>query len=650
MVFLILHGQKKKVLKEIIRYFVETTELQYNDFILSIDKARGRQESELAYPEWLANKSMQLLSEYEITYKDILENKDTINAAINEDSSRNEGEFFTPESWAKDGRDYLEAMVGDLWGKANIWEGSCGSGNLLRTAGYPTDKLFMSSLLPEDIEIVKATPEFQGATAFKLDFLEGIDLDENNMNFSDKLPSNLRQVLENDEPLIIYMNPPYKVLSSKTTDVGSYMSSKGMAKCALDLFHQFMYRIVLLKRTYNLTNVYLGIFGPITMYHSKMIEPLYNEFKEEFTFDSGMCFDAGDFANTSESVGWIIGYTCWRTKQPGDTDKPMVLEAKTLGGTDTPTVIGSRLVTSVDVNLHNWVAPEDVVRMSDRLPTMTTYSTFTEYDTKVPDNALAYMMSSNFVLRATRRACVTTLPTNDAIHITQENFWRCVASFAARRTYASKQNPYNNCQYYSAPNTSVEGYDQWLRDALILFLFDYDAQHASYRNVEFKEEIINLGNAFFPISKDIASQVITDPTLAADLANSHERNQFILSILQQQAPYLSEEAKDLYEFGLQMLLESLAGTKRGDVGYKNWLQSWDAGFIQLRDTEGMLTSEQQERYTYLVSKLKYKLYDGIYKYGFMMDTAFAVEDEDAYEDDELDELSDISEQSQQEVY
>lgn len=61
--FLILQGQKKRVLKEIIRYYVATTELQYNDFILNVDKARGRQESELTYPEWLANKSMQLLSE-----------------------------------------------------------------------------------------------------------------------------------------------------------------------------------------------------------------------------------------------------------------------------------------------------------------------------------------------------------------------------------------------------------------------------------------------------------------------------------------------------------------------------------------------------------------------------------------------------------
>lgn len=647
---MILQGFKKRVLKDVIRYYVETTGLEYNDFILNIDKARGRQESDLDYSEWLALKSMQqLLSEYEITYKDILENKDTINAAINEESSRNEGEFFTPLNWAEEGREYIRNMVGDLWGKAYIWEASCGTGNLLRESGYPTDKLFLSSLLPEDIEIIKNTPEFQGATAFQLDFLEGIDLDENNMNFSDKLPPKLLQALKNNEPIIFYMNPPYKAIGSKTTDVGAYMSSLGMASSAVDLFHQFIYRIIMLKRTYNLTNIYLGLFGPITIFHSKMIEALYKELKSEFTFHSGMCFDAGVFANTSESVGWIIGYTCWKPKQSGDKDKPIVLDVKTAEPGEKPQLIGSRLVTPVEINLHNWVEPGDVVRLDTELPSVTTYSTFTGKSIKVPFNAMGYMMSSNYVIRATRRACVTSLPSNGSIFITPENFWRCVASFSARRTYASKQNPYDNCQYYSAPNTEIEGYDQWLRDALVLFLFDFDAQHASYRNLNFKGEILNLSNSFFPISKDVVRQVITDPVLLQDLELSPARNDFILGVLQQQAPYFGPEAKELYEYGLQLLLESLVGDKRKNAGYQNWLQTWDAGLIQVRDTEGMLTTEQLDRYSYLVAKLKHRLYNGLYRYGFMMDTALTTQNEEIYEDDDLADLEDISQQAQQEV-
>ena len=32
--------------------------------------------------------------------------------------------------------------------------------------------------------------------------------------------------------------------------------------------------MLLLKRDYNLTNLYMGIFGPVTMLHSEMLDPL----------------------------------------------------------------------------------------------------------------------------------------------------------------------------------------------------------------------------------------------------------------------------------------------------------------------------------------------------------------------------------------
>lgn len=631
---MILHGNKKKVLKEVIRYYVETTEKSYQDFILDVQKTRGKLASDLAYSEWLALKAYILLGNQGITMEDCIENKDVINAAINEDRSRNEGEFYTPEVWCADGREYLKRMLGDLWGKAYIWDASCGSGNLLRTSNYPQDKVFMSSLLPEDIEMVKNT--FPDVNAFQLDFVNEIDWDENNRRFSEKLPPELIRVLENNEPLVFYMNPPYKVMESSSSDVGAYMSSLGMAKCALDIFHQFMFRMVMLKRDYKLTNVYMGIFGPVTMFHSKMIEPMYNEFKKEFKFFDGMMFDAGDFSNTSESVGWVVGYTSWRSLIVGEEQtKSIILDAKASDQNNNITVIGKRAITSIDENLHNWVEAKDIIRYDESLPVVTTYSNLLGTLLKAPSNALGYLMSSNFVIRATRRACVTTLPNPDNIPITEENFWRCVASFTARRCYATKVNPYNNCQYYSKPDTAIEGYPEWLVDALIVFLFDYSAHHAAYRDVDQDNINWNISNNMFPINMDIVRQVVTDPVLIEDMNNNPAKNQFILNILTQVQDSLSAEARELYAFALQAILESLQGTKRADLEYENWTNAWDAGLLQIRNTKDLLSKEHEDKYSYLLSKLKHKLYDGIYKYGFMMDTAFTSEENDVdFEDEE----------------
>lgn len=623
----ILHGQKKKVLKEVIRYYVDSTGNAYDDFILGVQKTRGNAESTLPYPEWLATKCYELLSKHGVTIQDCIENKDVINATINEESSRMAGEFYTPEVWCADGREYLKEMLGDQWGKAYIWDASCGTGNLLKTADYPSDKIFMSSLLPEDIEMVKSIlPDVE---AFQCDFVNGIDWDENNMRFSEKLPPRLVEVLRNDEPIVFYMNPPYKVMEANSSDVGAYMASMGMAKCALDIFHQFMYRMVMLKRTYNLTNMYMGIFGPVTMFHSKMIEPMYNEFKNEFKFFNGMMFDAGDFSNTSESVGWVVGYTAWRTRQAGeDSTSSIVLDAKATNADGGVETIGKRLITSIDVNLHNWVEADDIIRYDNKLPLVTTFNNFVGSLHKAPEGAMGYMMSSNFVIRATRRACVTSLPNPDNIPITPENFWRCVASFVARRCYASKTNPYNNCQYYSMPDTSIEGYQDWIVDALMIFLFDYSAHQAAYRNVEVEGSVWNISNQMFPISQEILKGVVTDENILKDMELHPAQNQFILDILAQVTPMLSEEARELYEFALQTILESLAGTKRQELGYANWTDAWDAGLVQVKSVKGLMSSESEERYSYLLSKLKHKLYDGVYKYGFMMDTAFPVEDED----------------------
>lgn len=637
---MILQGQKKRVLKDIIRYYVNTTNKSYEDFILAIQKTRGDLTLAAEYADWLAIKSFELLGKYDITLADCIENKDTIRAAIKEYESRKGGEFYTPEVWCVEGRKYLQEMLGDLWGKAYIWDASCGTGNLMRTAGYPTDKIFMSTLLPEDIEMVKNTPEYNGVTVFQLDFVNEIDWDENNRFFSQKLPPELVRILENNEPLVFYMNPPYKVMESNSSDVGAYMSSHGLAKCALDIFHQFMYRILMIKRFYNHTNMYLGIFGPVTMFHSAMLKPLYDEFKKDFVFQGGMCFDAGDFSNTSESVGWLIGYTVWRSKQPGDQDKTVVLEAKMVDGDNNVTVTGHRVFRVIEETLHKWVEPKDVLSYT-QLPQVTMFKNFTGRMDRAVDHAMGYMMSASRVIDASRRASVASLPLVGSIPITQENFWRCVVSYAARRTYTNYKTPFNNSQYFSKPDVEIEGFQQWAVDAFALFLFDYDQQAASYRNLEMDGVLWNIPNRLFPISAEIARSVITDPVLLEDMNNFPPQNQFLVDVIESVKGQFGPEARALFEFGMTFLLNSLYADKRKQFGYAVWTNAWDAGLIQFRHIDGFMTKAEQEKYEYLLGKLKYRLLDGVYKYGFMMnfadtDLAEDVNEEDIEEDSDDD--------------
>jgi hypothetical protein len=57
----LLTGYKKKLVKETISYFIDTTGLSPDNFILLVQKNSMKDESTLNYYEWLAVKSFKFL-------------------------------------------------------------------------------------------------------------------------------------------------------------------------------------------------------------------------------------------------------------------------------------------------------------------------------------------------------------------------------------------------------------------------------------------------------------------------------------------------------------------------------------------------------------------------------------------------------------
>ena len=57
----LLTGYKKKLVKETISYFIDTTGLSVDMFILYVQKNNMKDVNTLGYKEWLAVKSFQLL-------------------------------------------------------------------------------------------------------------------------------------------------------------------------------------------------------------------------------------------------------------------------------------------------------------------------------------------------------------------------------------------------------------------------------------------------------------------------------------------------------------------------------------------------------------------------------------------------------------
>lgn len=510
----------------------------------------------------------------------------------------------------------------------DVFSGNCGSGNLLRESKATMSNVFMSSLQEDDITLVKNTPEFKGVNAFQCDFLEGIDYDEYNTEFLDKLPSRLKEIIINDEPLLIICNPPYKTGSAKATDVGRYMIDIGLGRPAYDIFYQFCWRVMRFVEMFNLKNCYYAFFGPLTFFTGAGANILLTEFEHCFEFLDGMCISAQEFSDTSESILWGIGGTVWKSRggyQKEQSHKDILLEKKYLlpdGGVGCE---GRVLYAPPREKLSDWVAPKDITFFNNA-PLMTSHLTFKGSEVfdkiapksgKLADNALGTLMVGNTLTRSSDQSAILSMPsTIQYVNITEENFWRCVASYTFRRTYdagwavAKKE--------ISAPDTTVEGYDIWLKNALVMFLFEYKSMMSSLRGVSWGGyDNYVIRNKLFYLSEEEIRANCHDEVILHDLDEHPLQNQFMLKMIAESEPYWSPEIRALYDWCKNYTLFTL--DKRKEVNYKGSLDCADAGFQQLR-TGGLWNDQLSEELTKIIVQARDYMRKDLDKFGFVSET------------------------------
>lgn len=510
----------------------------------------------------------------------------------------------------------------------NVFSGNCGSGNLLRESKADMSHVYMSSLQDDDITLIKNTPEFEGVNAFQCDFLEGIDYDVYNTDFLDKLPPRLKEIIVNDEPLLIICNPPYKTGSAKSTDVGRYMCDIGLGRPAYDIFYQFCWRVMHFVEMFNLKNTYYAFFGPLTFFTGSGANILLKEFEHCFEFLDGMCISAQEFSDTSESILWGIGGTVWKSRGGYIQEiesKDILLDKKYLlpeGGVGCE---GKVLYEAPREKLSDWVAPKDVTFFNNA-PVMTSHLTFKGGEVfekvgkksgKLADNALGTLMVGNTLTRSSDQSAILSMPTTiQYVSITQENFWRCVASYAFRRIYDASWAVAK--KEISAPNPKVEGYDIWLKNALVIFLFEYKSMMSSLRGVSWNgyDNYVIRNKLFFLTEEEIRS-ACHDEVILKDLETYPLENEFMLQQIKECEPYWKPEIKALYDWCKNYTLATY--DKRKEVNYKGSLECADAGFQQLR-SGGVWNDDLSEELTKLLVSARDSMSKDLEKFGFVTET------------------------------
>lgn len=578
-----LTRNKKRMVKEVLSYYVDTTGVSEDMFILYVQRCRNKSPQDLNYKEWLALEGFSLLKSQGITLADCLEFK-----SLSKQLKKLKNGIYVSDLWKLEIAKEIEPELSD-----NVL--------LVEVSDFLNSEF---GFLSKDRDYIKL--EKRGK---KVNLLNNFDFDNENKFLLDSLPAKVRNAIVENKEIFININP-YLEDDTEITSLIEEMKMYGYNKKHLyPIFYRCLFRLIRLKDEYNLTHLKIGFYGPTSIFMDEKYKDFYSYFRQHFDFNRGICFDPKAIGLKVKEE--FLSYTVWESKR-FIRGRSVVLTEKVQHTEDTILQRGKRLMRGKGLSLYNWCNRVNKKSTAEdyEVPVLMNINTLSETKIKRSNMSFGYMLSSQNMLRMLKKVGVTNLPMGEYQEITDENFWQCVASYAVRVCLEDKVGL--ETLMLVSPDMSIEGYNNWLADALILMLFNTSSMMISYR-----QQDLRVDNKLFPLSKRDVKKVITDENLLKDLEEKETVNDYILDKIKEVEQDLSVEAMELYIFGKNKLKESLRGIERAKLGYRNNLSAWDASLYQVRGMRTIFSSKDEENYLYLLNKLKDKLYDGVYTYGFI---------------------------------
>ncbi len=548
---------------------------------------------------------------------------------IEDTKRRRSGEFYTPTLFTDYAHKMLSEELGEDWKeKYVVWDCCWGTGNLTRD--YQFKELYASTLEQAELDCGKRyNPE---ATKFIFDFLN----DDISNFFGCKLPPKLYETLDQNKPIVFFINPPYATASSNMgkgetqgkgkdackTRIYDKMVKHKMQEASKNLFAQFIYRICLIKEHFKLTNIHIGLFcNPIYLSGSSYKE-FRKAFLKEFNFKQGMLFNAEFFSGVS--ARWGINFTVWSS---GDTLNKNFFKHSIVDVIDNEiSIIREKTIYNLD-NLKqakDWIKEplEGIVLNKIQKPTLSNGINIIKgknSNTQIDINALGcYLNVGNDVYNsAVKVALLTSCDTSNAngLSVMPQNYERVMTMFSVRKLIDCDW--INNKDVYIAPDENNIKYEEFKNDSLIYSLFHPNSNQTSLRNIDFSHKIWNIKNDFFFMSKDeimtLANEYNFDYTYN-DARVSEER--FVYKKLQEIE--LSKEAQDVLNKAIELTKKSFKFRDLFNQEHPEYqIMNWDCGWYQVKAVLKEYFADDLKEFQELYKTLADKMRPMVYELGFL---------------------------------
>lgn len=206
-----------------------------------------------------------------------------------------------------------------------------------------------------------------------------------------------------------------------------------------------------------------------------------------------------------------------------------------------------------------------------------------------------------------------------SLSIVKENFHKIVISFTSRKLI--DPNWVNEKDEYFAPNENSEWYSQFKFDSIIYASFNNSSEQSSLRQITYKDQLWDIKNQFFWMSKNEMTELANQNNyneLYNDARTDSDRYVYNLLFGEQRIyDQLSDEAKDVLDSATNLVRLSF-GMRRNFADDTNHLNSWDAGYAQLKLLWKDYFPEQFKEFRDKYKVLEDKMRPMVYELGFLL--------------------------------
>ena len=556
---------------------------------------------------------------------------------IEDTNRRFKGEFYTPTIWVDEAHKMISETFGEDWKeKYVVWDCAWGTGNLTRD--YRFKELYCSTLNYSDIEIGKKYNQ-RGSTKFQYDFLnDDIELVKGKELLEEscyKLPKNLLRALKENKPIIFLINPPYGTANNAGTKEGDHKEGIALSKIneimkenkigasSQQLYAQFLYRIIMMKKIYNLTNVNICIYAKSTYMTGVSFKKFREEFLKHFKYEQGILFQASHFSDVKGA--WGIDFSIWSSGETIDKNE-FIHSIKDIDENNEIKNIGIKNIYNLDYEkctCSDWIKEEvKKIKTFDAPQLGSALIVKQKGRGNLVDNALGYYVNvGNSVYKNTTDVFIVSSTSSMAhgISIIEENFLKVVCNFSARKLITGKySNWINDKDEYLIPNTNHSKYKEFENDSIVYSIFNTSSNQSSLRNIEYKDKLWDIKNEIFFMGVDEIEELsnkFENQDIYDDIKEFGDER-YVYRILN--SVILSKEAQDVLNKAKELTVKSFKYRQLfNDEKPEYHINTWDAGWYQIKGILNEYLKEDYKECLELYKILEEKMRPMVYELGFL---------------------------------